>query len=129
LKRRGVAIALAALLLAGCSSWHATTVPEPAPGAPAPQSLGTVQVRLADGRTLEVHHATADVDSIRGDLARDKIMARHGRRVAFARSDVRVIEQRGFSTGKTMGLIVVLAATAGLALEAVIGAIVGGESD
>jgi hypothetical protein len=107
-------LALTTLLAAGCSTWRATPLPEPAPPAHAVQELGTVRVHLADGRTFELRHAIADGDSLRGDVTVDQRKAYGGTRTAFALRDVQSIESQRFSIGRTVGFAAWMTVSVGL---------------
>jgi hypothetical protein len=103
-----IAGALIVLTLAGCSTWRGTRLAEPAPGAPATALPEQIRVYLADGRVVRLKYASVEGDSLRG------ISTRSGHRpLAFAVKDVRAIEARRASTGKTVLFVfgtVVLAA-------------------
>ena len=85
---RLIATLLIAVHLAGCYSWRATTT-SPAEVI-AEEQPSAVRVTLTDGTRL-----TLDAPTIRGDSI--------GRVAAL--SDVRTIEVRRFSIGKTVGLV------------------------
>jgi len=120
--RRVLACLLVAGLLAGCSSWHATNVPEPAPAPSPTRDLGTVRVRLADGRSFRLEHARVDADSLRGTVPRAERTPLTTGRAAFALGDVRSFEVQRISAGRTVGLVVFLAVTVGGAAAFVIAA-------
>jgi hypothetical protein len=104
--RRLLACGLAALLLAGCSSMHATRLSAPAPGGPAPGSPpGHVRVRLTNGSTVWLQHPTVDGDSLRGVVSFGDRPYHPGQGIALALADVRGVETRRVSPGKTVGLI------------------------
>ena len=85
---------------------HATRLTAPAPGGPAPASSpGNVRVRLTNGSTVWLQHPTVDGDSLRGVVSFGDRPYHPGQGVALALADVRVIESRRLSAGKTVGLI------------------------
>jgi len=127
------------LALAGCSAWHAPRLAAPAP-PPASETestraaipsheLGTVRIVRADGSTMDLRHARIEGDSLVGETRRDALLGRGPHRVAVARADVRQVDQLGFSTGRTLGLLLLIVAVGGVAARAVIGGIVGSEAD
>ena len=85
---RPVALLMLVLHLTGCYSWRTTTA------SPAQlivdEQPSTVRVTLTDGTQRTLPDPTVRNDSISG----------------VALSDVRAVEVRSFSTGKTLGLIV-----------------------
>lgn len=93
---RALAWGLIVILVSGCSTWHATRLAEPAPGAPSARKLpGRIRVHLANGKKVDLTHVSADGDSLRGIGSRD-------RRLAYALKDVRALEVGHFSAGKTV---------------------------
>jgi hypothetical protein len=64
-----------------------------------------VRARLWDGTTVRLEHASVDRDSLRGLVSPADAAYRTDRHVAFALKDVRAIEARRLSTGKTVGLV------------------------
>ena len=111
--RRAIARLLVMALLAatcpGCSTWHATTLPEPAPGAGA-QKLGSVELRLVDGRVVRLRRASAEADSVRGELVFAKGAIPPGAKVAYARADIASMRVGQHSPGKTLGLVLLFTA-------------------
>jgi hypothetical protein len=99
--RRVIAVLLLVLLTA-CRSWQPTTV--------SPQRLITedqpssVRVTLMNGETVIVENATVRNDSI--------VASTDAGVAAAALGDVRLLEVRQFSIGKTVGLGVLLAGVA-----------------
>lgn len=92
LARRLIA-ALLLVLLAGCHSWRPTTVsPQTLISAEQPSS---VRVTLLNGETVTVESPTVRNDSIVGVMDAS---------VGVASRDVRSLEVRRLSIGKTIGL-------------------------
>ena len=80
--------ALVSLALAGCSSWHAETLPTPA-RAPI-RVLDVVELKLGSGRTIELAQVVVTSDSVIGTTTAAD-WTRRGfpvERLAFARRDV-----------------------------------------
>ena len=88
MKRKLIAALLLAVHLTGCHSWHTATM-SPAEVITDEQP-STVRVTLTDGTRLTVDDPTIQNDTIGG---------------VVALSDVRTIEVRRFSIGKTVGLV------------------------
>ena len=84
----------------------------------AAPALPECRVRLVDGTTLELERATVDADSLRGVMSADPVTHQPSRQVAFALKDVRTVEVRRPSSGKTAALLLGAAVL-------VIGAVVG----
>lgn len=128
-----------AFALAGCSAWHATRLVAPVPppasdsgatyAAVPSRELGEVRVLRTDGSTIDLRHARIEGDSLVGETRRDALFGPGSRRVALARTEVRQVDRRDFSTGRTMGLLLLIVAVGGVAVRAVIGGIVGSEAD
>ena len=97
---RRVVAALLLVLLTACHSWQPTTV--------SPQRLiaedqpSSVRLMLINGDTVTVENATLRNDSIVG--------ATDAGAAAVASRDVRSVEVRSFSAGKTFGVVGLLAA-------------------
>lgn len=62
---RAIACGLIALTVSGCSSWQATRVAPPAPGA-QPTSWGELHLRKSSGETVTLHAWTLEGDTLRG---------------------------------------------------------------
>ena len=88
MKKKLIATLLLAVHLTGCNSWHTPTI-SPAEVI-ADEKPSEVRVTLKDGTRLTLDDPTIRGDSI-GTVA--------------ALSDVRTIEVRRFSIGKTVGLV------------------------
>lgn len=98
LTRRFIA-ALLMVLLTACHSWRPTTVSPQ--GLIAEDEPSSVRVTLTDGETVTVRNPTMRNDSIVGATDAD---------VGVASQDVRLLEVRHFSVGKTVGLVLGIAA-------------------
>jgi len=98
LTRRFIA-ALLMVLLTACHSWRPTTVSPQ--GLIAEDEPSSVRVTLTDGETVIVRNPTMRNDSIVGATDAD---------VGVASQDVRLLEVRHFSVGKTVGLVLGIAA-------------------
>lgn len=76
------------------------------------------RVKLMDGTTFEMESATVEGDSLRGTMSADVATHQPGRQVALALQDVKTVEVRRHSTGKTAALLL---GGAVLAVAAVLG--------
>jgi hypothetical protein len=116
--RKLTALAMTALLLAGCSTWRLQGQ-APATVVSTSKKPPDVRVTLQDGSKLEVHRAIVEGDSLVGIAPDPKTEAKawdvprtptsypgEAGRVAFALSDIRAIEIRAFSGKKTVLVIV-----------------------
>ena len=91
---RRVMAALLLVLLTACHSWQPTTV---SPQGWTPEERpSSVRVTRMDGETVTVGDPTVRNDSIVGAT---------GLGVGVASRDVRLLEVRRFSVGKTVGLV------------------------
>jgi hypothetical protein len=104
-RRSGIAYLLLLLYLPACTSWHVGT-PTPAQFVET-EHPQTVRVTRTDGTTLELKAPVVRGDSLVGTVGRD-------RTVSLALSDVRSVEVKRTSTGKTVllvgaGVVVVVA--------------------
>ena len=91
---RRVIAALLLVLLTACQSWRPTTV---SPQGWTPEERpSSVRVTLMDGETVTVEDPTVRNDSIVGATEVG---------VGVASRDVRLLEVRRFSVGKTVGLV------------------------
>ena len=103
---RRVLPALLMVLLAACQSWQPTTV-SPHGWTPEEQP-SSVRATLANGEVITVRDPMMRNDSIVGATYADV--------AAVASRDVRLLEVRRFSVGKTIGLGVLLNVLGGLVL-------------
>jgi len=89
----------------------------------------SLRLRLADGRTVHLAHAYVEGDSLRGEVAYADRAAVGSRRAAFALRDVRAMDARGFSAGKTSVLMLAIVAFGGYILRVASGATLRPASD
>ena len=113
---RRVIAAMLMVLLTACQTWRPTTV--------SPQQLiaeerpSSVRVTLTNGEAVTVRDPTMRNDSIVGVTENDR-----GPRyspVGMASREVRLLEVRHFSVGKTIGLAGLAVATIGLVVYVVL---------
>jgi hypothetical protein len=92
LSARFLACLLAVLLLAGCSTWRGTPLPEAAPGSKANPPM--LKLRTPAGEKVALRAWRVDGDSLRGTREVWGRLTAHQSPVAFALGDVR-LEQFG----------------------------------
>jgi hypothetical protein len=112
--RRLTALAMTALLLGGCSTWRMQGQ-APATAISATSSPPHVRITLHDGTRLEMYQAVVQGDSLLGVGPAAPLRAyNYGRpvaptvshaRIAVALSDIRTLEIRTHSGGKTALLV------------------------
>ncbi len=103
--RRSIAALLLALL-AGCQSWHATTV-NPRTLLPEEQP-SYVRLTLTDGTIVTIKNPIVRNDSIVSAEAAEAAQLGGLRSESVALGDVQSVEVERFSTAKTIGLAVVI---------------------
>lgn len=96
----GVLAALLTVQATGCTSWQA--VPQPLPAAVAQRPGRKLQVVLLDGRTIDADSAKADTDWL------VTYQAEGVRTIPLTK--VKLVEVRQGSVGKTIGLLLGIAA-------------------
>lgn len=106
---RSIATSLLVLHMASCHSWRSEAL-APAQLVPA-EHPEVVRVTRSDGSILILRHPTVRNDSMFG-IGPDSAEAR------LALQDVREVEVRRFSAGKTAGLVLGVAGGAALAVGA-----------
>jgi hypothetical protein len=116
--RRLAALAMIALLLGGCSTWRMQGQ-APATVVSSSKEHPHVRVTLHDGTRLEIYRAVVQGDSLVGNVQLDGLSpfglyTRRGASVAVALNDIRTLETRTHSGGKTALLVagIIIAAVA-----------------
>ena len=113
-----VAVLVTSMPLTACHSWRPQ---HPVGSVPLVQYTNPVRLTMHDGRRVELTSARITGDSVHGTLRKGTGAAEAGS-VSLHMRDVQRLEERQFSSGKTIGVagaaLVALWAAAGLALVA-----------